>query len=95
MTLTLKFRLLQRLGEEEQEHPISKSSGRTNLIHFTKTSRQVGALWAGIVIILIPLWHSIPCLSTSFNITAIAIRFPGHIFFKLIFNCKIRPKDSK
>ena len=52
MNRALKLRGLHMTWVEPPE--ISRSSGSTNLMHLTSTSRQVGKLWAGMVMALLP-----------------------------------------
>ena len=70
------------------------SSGNTNLMHFTKMSRQDGAWCAGTVIAFIPRGHSLPFLSISVKITPSATRLPGQTFFTVTSNSTMRPNDS-
>ena len=73
----------------------SRSSGTTNLMHFTSTSRQVGKSWAGMVTVFIPRACSWPLSSTSVRITASATRLPGQTCFKVRSSWRMRPWDSR
>ena len=72
-----------------------RSSGTTNLMHRTWTSRQEGKSWAGMVKVFRPREYSWPLSSTSVRMAARATRLPGQTFLRVTFSWMIRPWDSR